>query len=64
MRLGSASSPTETVIGLEGMALSCARRDSGWMSGNISSPEEWLGTGVGCPGRWLSHHPWMCSGNI
>ena len=20
----------------------------------------WLSTGIGSPGRWLSHHPWMC----
>ena len=22
--------------------------------------KELLSTGIGCPGRWLSHHPWMC----
>jgi len=21
----------------------------------------WSGAGMGCPGRWLSHHPWKCS---
>jgi len=25
----------------QGMALSCARRGSGWILGNISSPKEW-----------------------
>ena len=35
------------------------------MLGSIYSPEEWSGTGMGCPGRWfLSHHPWRCSRNI
>ena len=28
------------VVG-QGMALSCARRGSGWILGNISSPKEW-----------------------
>ena len=26
--------------------------------------EEWLGTGIGCPGKWLSPHPWRCSRNV
>ena len=32
------------------MASSCARGGSGWMLGTISSPEEWSGAGMGCPG--------------
>jgi len=23
--------------------------------------EEWSDFGIGCPGKWLSHHPWRCS---
>jgi len=38
-----------TVIGWEVMALGCARGCSGWMLGNISSPQECWGTGTGCP---------------
>jgi len=26
--------------------------------------EEWSGIGIGCPGRWLSHHPWRCLRNV
>ena len=22
--------------------------------------KEWSESGIGCPGRWWSHHPWMC----
>ena len=25
---------------------------------------EYLGTGMGCPGRWWSHQPWRCSRNV
>jgi len=42
------------VIGLEGMASSCAREGSGWTLGNTIL-KEWSGTGVGCPRRWWSH---------
>ena len=42
------------------MALSCARVSLGWISGNTSLDKGWLSTGIGSPGRWLSHHPWMC----
>jgi len=38
------------------MASSGARRGSGWILGK-NYPEERLGTGTGCPGRWLSPHP-------
>ena len=50
-----------TVIGWEIMALSCARRASGWVLGRISSQEEQRDSGTGCPGRWWSHHRWRCS---
>jgi len=39
------------------MASSCTRGNSRWTSGN-TSPQEWSGAGMGCPGRWWSHHPW------
>ena len=39
------------MIGLEGMASSCTREDSGWMLGNTTSLEGWSGTGMGCPER-------------
>jgi len=26
--------------------------------GKISSPKELSSIGTGCPGNWLSHHPW------
>ena len=32
----------------------------GWMLGNTSLQKGWLNTGIGSPGRWLSHHSWMC----
>jgi len=22
------------------------------------------GIGTGCPGKWLSHHPWRCSKDV
>ena len=46
-----------TVIGLEGMASSCARESSGWMLGNTASLKGWSGTGMGCPERWWSNEP-------
>ena len=52
------------VIGLEGMASSCAREGSGWMLGNTTSLKGWSGTGMGCPERWWSHRPWRCSKNV
>ena len=39
------------VIGLEGMASSCAREDSGWTLGNTTCLKGWSGTGMGCPER-------------
>ena len=48
----SASSPMYLVIGLEGMASSCTRGDSGWILGNTVSHEsgqvlEWAAQGGG-----------------
>jgi len=37
------------------MALSCARVSLGWISGNTSLQKGLLSTGIGSPGRWLSH---------
>ena len=48
------------VAGQGEKALSCARVSLGWISGNTSLQKGWLSTGIGSPGRWLSHHPWMC----
>jgi len=42
------------------MALSCTRVSLGWISGNTSLQKGLLSTGMGSPGRRLSHHPWMC----
>ena len=52
------------VIGLEGMASSCSREDSGWTLGNTTSLKGWSGTGMGCPERWCSHRAWWCSKSI
>ena len=46
------------------MALSGTTGGSGWMLGKTYSPKEWLGSETGCLGRWWSHHPWRCSGNV
>ena len=37
-----------------------ARVSLGWISGKNSLQKGLLSTGIGSPGRWLSHHPWMC----
>jgi len=29
-----------------------------------TSPSEWSGAGIGCPGRLLCHCPWRCSRNV
>jgi len=52
------------VIGLEGMASSCAREDSGWTLGNTTSLKGWSGTGMGCPERWWSPRDWWCSKSV
>ena len=48
------------VTGRGEMASSCTRVSLGWISGNTSLQKGLLSTGIGSPGRWLSHHPWMC----
>jgi len=48
------------VTGQGEMALSCTRLSLGWIIGNTSLQKGLLSTGIGCPGRWLSHHHWMC----
>jgi len=52
------------VTGLEGMASSCTREDSGWTLGNTTSLKGWSGTGMGCPERWWSHRAWWCSKSV
>ena len=47
------------VAGDREMALSCARVNLGWISGKTLQ-KRLLSTGIGSPGRWLNHHPWMC----
>jgi len=42
------------------MASSCAKVSLGWTLGNTSWQKGWLNAGIGSPGRWLSHRPWMC----
>jgi len=54
----------ELATGLEGMASSYIRRDSGWMSGKNSSLKERSGAGMGCSGRWWNHCSWRCSRNV
>jgi len=61
---GLASSLGWLVIGLEGMASSCAREGSGWTLGNTTSLKGWSGTGMGWPERWWSHRPWWCSKSV
>ena len=51
-------------LGLEGMASSCAREDSGWTLGNSTSLKGWSGTAMGCPERWWSHRAWWCSKSV
>jgi len=35
-----------------------------WILGKISLLKEWSYTGIGCPEKWWSHHPWRCSKNV
>ena len=42
------------------MTSSCTRGSLGWISGKTSLQKRLLSTGIGSPGKWLSHHPWMC----
>ena len=48
----------------EEMASSCSRGGLDWMLGKISSPKGLLSIGTGCPGKWLSHHPWRYLKNV
>ena len=64
MSWGSASPLVCLVLGLEGMASSCTREDSGWTLGSTTSLEGWSGTGMGCPERWWSHRAWWCSKSV
>jgi len=34
------------------------------MLGKVSLLKEWSDIGIGCPGKWWSHHPWRCSKNV
>ena len=52
------------VTGRGEMASSCTRVSSGWISGNTSLQKGLLSTGMGSPGRWLSHHPWMFNNHL
>ena len=47
------------VTGQGEMALSCARVSLGWILGNTYLQTGLLSSGIGFPGRWLIHHPWM-----
>jgi len=38
-----------------GNGLKLHQGDSVWTLGSNSSPREWSGAGMGCPGRWWSH---------
>ncbi|KAK4825476.1 hypothetical protein QYF61_027631 [Mycteria americana] len=40
------------------MASSCARGGLDWILGKPSSLKGLSSIGTGCPGKWLSHHPW------
>lgn len=53
--------PRQLVIGQEEMTSGCVRGGSGWISGKISSLNEWLCTGRGCPGKQWNHHSWVFS---
>jgi len=46
------------------MSSSGIKEGLGWILGKISLLKEWSGIGTGCPGRWLSYHPWRCSKNM
>ena len=42
------------------MASRCTSVSLGWISGKTSLQKVLLSTGIGSPGRWLTHHSWMC----
>ena len=60
VRAGLVSSHWWQVTGQGEMASSCTRVSLGWISGKNSLKEGLLSTEIGSPGRWLSHHSWMC----
>jgi len=35
-----------------------------WILGKISFLQEWSGLGPGCPGQWVSPHPWRSSKHV
>ena len=57
---GLVSSHRWQVTGQGEMASCCTRVSLGWISGKTSLRKGLLSTRIGSPGRWLSHHPWMC----
>jgi len=62
-RLWRSASATVTAIGWEVMASSCAR------GFRLAIRKRFLSDRVvmqwhSCPGRWRSHRPWRCSGNV
>jgi len=63
-RAGLVSSDCWQVTGQGEMASSCTKVSLGWISGNTSLQKGLLSTGIGSPGRRLSHHPWMCSKTV
>ena len=60
VRLGLVSSHFWQVSGQGEMDSSCTRVSWGWIFINTSLQKGFLSTGIGSPGRWLSHHPWKC----
>jgi len=42
-------------IGMQSLSI---RKQDFLILGKFSSPEGLSNTGRGCPGKWLSHHPW------
>ena len=45
------------VTGQGELTSSCTRVCLDWISGNTSLQKGWLSTGIGSPGKWLSHPP-------
>ena len=63
VRRGSASAPgNSNRLRVNGLELH--QRRFRLDTRNISSQQEWWGTGAGCPGGWWSHCPWRCSRNV
>ena len=49
---------------MRGNGLKLCQGGLDWILGNFSLLKEWSGSGTGCPGKWLSHHPWTCSEKV